>query len=64
DPTISSTWWAFEGRREARDEESTSVKGPAWIDCNGYFAFGGEVDSDGEHGEKIRRVLQDEEVPR
>ncbi|CAN0352336.1 unnamed protein product [Ectocarpus sp. 6 AP-2014] len=62
DPTISSTWWAFEGQRETPRDDSNGVKGPGWTDCNGYYAFGGEVDSDRNNRGNMRRALEDEEV--
>ncbi|CAN0174499.1 unnamed protein product, partial [Ectocarpus sp. 6 AP-2014] len=67
DPTISSTWWAFDGQRETHCDESNGVNGPWWIDCNGYYAFGGEVDSDKNHrGQihgKMRRAFEDNGAP-
>ncbi|CAM9203762.1 unnamed protein product [Ectocarpus sp. 13 AM-2016] len=60
---MTSTWWAFEGQRQTPSDESNVVKGPGWIDCNGYYAFGGDVDGDRNHRRNMRRTMDDKKVP-
>ncbi|CAB1118922.1 unnamed protein product [Ectocarpus sp. CCAP 1310/34] len=60
--STSSTWWVFEGRREIPPDERTGFTGPAWIDCDGYYAHGGEVDGEGDRN--MQRALEGEERPR
>ncbi|CAM9261505.1 unnamed protein product [Ectocarpus sp. 13 AM-2016] len=41
----------------------TGFNGSVWIDCNGYYAYGGDVEIGRDHHRNLARAFEDEGVP-
>ncbi|CAM9873547.1 unnamed protein product [Ectocarpus sp. 12 AP-2014] len=59
DSEISSIWWVRQGQGETLGDRG--INGTALIDCNGYFAIGGDVDGAGGDFRNVRRTRKDKE---